>query len=171
MLVDAQETDSESEVKPAKHLTFGKLVLGVALGVLLAASIAAIVYYFSTELPRENSARREAEVRAAQSLRQMQNQSDALDAENVDTEQKIRELQPGSPCNRLTGNVFLSCNDLKTTAEKKKFVAASLAQDKRPDSPCYPLAGDARTMCLHMTPEQQKNYVASALAQHSKSSN
>lgn len=113
-----------------KSLTMGKLVIGVALGVLLAGSVAAVVSVAWIEHDRSEQAAANitADFDRLHEARVAENH--ALDASSEALEAQIKELDPGSPCNVLVGASFTECGKLETAREKRDFVASKNPRHK-----------------------------------------
>lgn len=128
-LIDPVEP--EEELKPVKPLTLGKLILGVALGILLASVIGGIVYRFAVVVPTEKAAaKRAADETLTQSLKSINEDAARMRAQDAYVEQQAHAAQPGSPCSKFWGTDFWDCNKLKTLAEKRKY-AQMIAWDSR----------------------------------------
>lgn len=119
----SQETPALART-PREPMGFGKTVFAVVVGILVASVICWIVYLATVVLPQAKTEREQADREFAQQQADMKLANDERQLQNAQLEQQIKDLEPGSPCNVLTGDIFTQCGDLKTNAEKRKFAAA-----------------------------------------------
>ena len=119
------------EVLPSRtEITVGKIALGVLLGTLGAYALATVIYHYSVQVPRG----RAAHVAAAHALWDSELSANTgllqgdLTMQQQDAEQSLKDSDPGSPCNSLTGMMFASCASEPDRSGQVRWIEAASKQ-------------------------------------------
>jgi len=105
-----------------------KIAFGVFLGVVFATSTLGAGYYFGIDLPRKHN----EHISAAKRLFDADLNERARDAVTGLTtdqlESQLKEEEPSSPCNVLTGTKFASCASFDDVALQRRLVSEANSQ-------------------------------------------
>jgi len=115
--------DSASNGRIAPAPGVGKIAVGVFLGIMAAGIVSFVIFHFAVQVPEARAAR----ARAAQQLfdLELHNPGDDFSAQ----EQALKDGDPSSPCNVLSGQSFAICATRDGYQSQREWV--SIVQSKK----------------------------------------